>query len=129
MHLPHKKDSKKTRKQLLTTVEYKHFQLLRIVNLFTLFLFGVILGFAGMFLYNKIYTVIGQAQNILSLERPSAAGNAINFSQLEKVDSAWREKFSLPPVTAQRDPFNPPEQLPIPSPTSTESLPTSTTES
>lgn len=109
MRLTRKKNNGRSgskKKQLLTTVEYRHFQLLRIVNLITIFIFGTILGIAGMFLHNRIYTVIGQAQNILNLERPEISGNAIDFLLLDKVEKEWNQKYSIEPVTISRDPFN-----------------------
>ena len=128
MPLIHNKKTKARRRsrkhQLLTTVEYRHFQLLRLVNLFAIFLFGVVLGVAIMFLYNRIYTVIGQAQHILTLDR-EGVGNSINFTLLDKVDAAWESKYGVDPLIVTRDPFDIvqiPEPLVTTSTTSTDSI-------
>lgn len=109
MHLRHKSQptgSAHRRQQLLTTVEYRHFQLLRIINLITLFIFGVILGVAGMFLYNKIYTVIGQAQNILTLDQSVNVGSAVDFQLLEQTLLAYDAKYQSNTAIGARNPFD-----------------------
>lgn len=94
------------RKQILTSVEYRHYQALRVTNMVILFLFGVGIGLVGMFLYNSIYIAIGQAQFIQGIDVAAVNGTSIDFPALERVRDAWEMKRQEEPVPDVRDPFN-----------------------
>lgn len=86
--------------------EYQPFIKLRIVSLI---MFGLLLiGLLGVtiFIYNNIYTAIGQVQSIIVLESKLGI-EAINFDLFEKVKKAWEEKQTDSLPTINRDPFNP----------------------
>ena len=88
----------------LRTPEYRYIPLLRIV---TLVCFGVMLVSicsVGFFLYENIYTSLGQIEAISALQ--STLGyEALDFERLEAVRAAWQNKHTPLPLVAVRDPF------------------------
>ena len=116
------KRSRAQRNRLLQTVEYRHFRTLRLINIGIILLAVAGISYIGYFLYNKIYTTIGQVQNIILIES-QMQGSIIDFETLEEAIYAWEEKYttSTPPIS--RDPFSVAptitEAPPSPAPTST----------
>ena len=129
MHLPKfkKKDRKPNVKQkkqkrqpnpLLNTAEYKHFRLLRYINASIIILFLGCAAYVGFFLYNRIFTTIGQVQNILVIDS-QIQGDIIDFKTFDKLDANWNAKYAESTSTIIRDPFTPVQVVVIESPTST----------
>ena len=88
----------------LQTPEYRYIPLLRIV---TLICFGGILGsicLVGFFLYENIYTSLGQMEAIAALQS-SIGYETIDFDRLDAVKAAWEEKHAPNRLVPVRDPF------------------------
>ncbi|MFA4830855.1 MAG: hypothetical protein WC862_00910 [Patescibacteria group bacterium] len=91
---------------VLQAVEYKHFAALRLISLGLIGIFAISIISVGFFIYQHIYTVVGQVQSILVLESQLGAA-VVDFNTLEKVEAAWQEKYSANPPLIARDPFSP----------------------
>lgn len=89
----------------LRTPEYRSIPKLRVVSIIMIGLMAAVVGSTIFFLYESVYTVIGQIQSITALQG-SVAFEAINFERLEKVQAAWDKKHEQRDLTILRDPFS-----------------------
>ena len=88
----------------LRTPEYRSIPKLRLVNIVVIGLMAAIVGSTTFFLYESVYTVIGQIQAITALQS-NVSSEAVNFEQLEKVQAAWDKKHDKKNLDLRRDPF------------------------
>ena len=89
---------------LLQAAEYRHFMSLRLANMFIVTFFIILVFGGGFFIYQRIYTTIGQVQAITIL-RSQLGAEVINFKNLEEIEEAWQKKKTSV-VSINRDPFN-----------------------
>lgn len=104
---PKEKKQKRPRNPLLDTPEYKHFRLLRYINMTIILSILVGAGYLGYFLYEKIYTTIGQVQNILVIDT-QIQGDIIDFGTLDRLEEEWQLKYATSTPSIDRDPFSAP---------------------
>ena len=97
----------KTKEIKYQAPEYKHFVVLRIINYFVITGLFIGTGFGSLFIYKNIFNTIEQINTIVFLNNVANI-EIINFTQYDKVESAWLEKFDPTNIELKSDPFNPP---------------------
>ena len=99
------KHQKIKREAILQAVEYRHFTKLRFVNLLILGISILIVLATSIFMYERIYSTIGQIQ-IINLSKNQLGSEIIDFKTLEETEIAWQAKYSTSTLPIGRDPFN-----------------------
>ena len=85
--------------------EYKRYFYLRIVSLLIVGIIGSIIIGGIFFVYNNIYIAIGQTQAFMNLDQ-NLTIEIIDFTKYDRVDKAWKDKYSDEELIITRDPFN-----------------------
>ncbi len=84
---------------------YKHYSYLRLVSFLIIGVIGIIIMGGIFFVYNNIYIAIGQTQAFINLDQ-NLTIEIIDFTKYERVDKAWKDKYSDEEIVITRDPFN-----------------------
>ncbi|MFH1947502.1 MAG: hypothetical protein ABIJ23_05110 [Candidatus Magasanikbacteria bacterium] len=85
--------------------EYRQYSRLRFLSFFIITTLGATTIIGILFIYTNIYNAIGQTQTMLNLNS-NLAIELIDFARYDKVDKAWKEKYSDEEIVITRDPFN-----------------------
>jgi len=93
------------KKNTVRIPEYKRYSYLRLVSFLIIGFVGVIIIGGIFFVYNNIYIAIGQTQAFINLDQ-NINIEIIDFAKYEKVDKAWKDKYSEKELVITRDPFN-----------------------
>lgn len=96
---------KRNKKNKIQIPEYKQYGKLRLLSFFIIGLIGVGLIGGIIFVYSNIYSAINQTQAVLMLNT-NLSIKTINFTQYDKVDKLWKEKYSDEEMVLTRDPFS-----------------------
>lgn len=98
------KTTKKQKKEIYQSKEYKHFVILRMISFVFIALFLVAIGISSSFIYKNIFDTISQADIIILSNAPST--EVINFIKYDKVKKSWEEKNRVELINIEKDPFN-----------------------
>ena len=91
--------------KIIEIPEYKQYSRLRLLSFFIIGIIGVSVIGGILFVYSNIYTAIGQTQTVISLNT-SLTIEIIDFGRYDRVDKAWKDKYSDRELKLSRDPFN-----------------------
>lgn len=84
----------------------KQFVLLRLLSIFFVGVFLIIVGWSIFFINQSIQTAVEQVQTVLLL-RSELSTEAIDFERFDSVEAAWQKKHDLMLFKVNRNPFVP----------------------
>ncbi|MBT4120532.1 MAG: hypothetical protein HOA57_04770 [Candidatus Magasanikbacteria bacterium] len=93
------------KKNTIDIPEYKHYSYLRLASFLIIGFIGAVIIGGIFFVYNNIYTAIGQTQAFINLDQ-NLSIEIIDFTKYDRVDKLWKEKYSEKELVLTRDPFN-----------------------
>ncbi len=87
--------------------EYKHFLILRIINII---IFGMVLtafGFLVFFIYQRVFQSMDRTQALVT-KNSDIGIVSIDFETFNRVEKKWKDKYGIGVPEIERDPFNVP---------------------
>lgn len=85
--------------------EYAPLYILRLASLVIAPLVLATAIFVIYFIYQTVFTTVGQAQAIIYLQKQLGT-DVVDFDRYEKVEAKWQEKINGAGVEIEKDPFS-----------------------